>query len=579
MSDVNGALPEGWAKVTLADVTSHSKEKSEPSDFGDAKYIGLEHIEGGSNRIIGFGDVSTVKSTKAVFRSGDVLYGKLRPYLKKVCRPNFDGICSTDILVFPQIDDLDNGYLLHFLSQQSTSEFATQNANGINLPRISPKTLGEINFPTPPLVEQRRIVAKIESLQERSSRARRALSEVGPLLEQFRQSVLRAAFSGRLTADWRAANPNVEPAKELLSRIRTERRNRWEQSELAKYEAKSKQPPKNWQDKYKEPEAINPSEVANLRALPDGWCWASADELTAIERPIIYGIIKPGPDTPGGVPYVRITEMKGRRVHVNDLRRCNPKREEKFKRARLNSGDILISKDGATYGMVAIVPDEAEGANITQHVLRYSVFSEVNNEYIAYVIESPTCQRWIDGQIKGMAMPGINVGDFRRMPIPVPPHDEQPEIRDRIEEFLGSTNTVETALNESESALTQMDQSILAKAFRGELVPQDPRDEPASELLARIREQREAQAAAKKSGKKTGRRTKKKDGTKNEQPSHDAPLLNALAEAEGPLHVDDLRAASGLTSKEFYSRLKDAIARGIIKEKVEDNERYLVPGK
>ena len=107
----------------------------------------------------------------------------------------------------------------------------------------------------------------IESLQERSSRARRALSEVGPLLEQFRQSVLRAAFSGRLTADWRATHRDVEPATELLSRIRTERRHRWEQSELAKYEAKGKKPPKNWQDKYKEPEPVDASE---LPTLPDG---------------------------------------------------------------------------------------------------------------------------------------------------------------------------------------------------------------------------------------------------------------------------------------------------------------------
>ena len=124
----------------------------------------------------------------------------------------------------------------------------------------------------PPLAEQRRIVAKIEALQERSRRAREALSEVGPLLEQFRQSVLAAAFRGDLTADWRAAHPNVEPASELLHRIRAERRRRWEQAELAKYEAKGQKPPKNWQDKYKEPEPVDDSD---LPELPEGWVWAT----------------------------------------------------------------------------------------------------------------------------------------------------------------------------------------------------------------------------------------------------------------------------------------------------------------
>ena len=131
----------------------------------------------------------------------------------------------------------------------------------------------------PPLAEQRRIVAKIEALQERSRRAREALSEVGPLLEQFRQSVLAAAFRGDLTADWRAAHPNVEPASELLQRIRAERRRRWEQAELAKYEAKGQKPPKNWKDKYKEPEPVDDSD---LPELPDGWVWATIDELQSM---------------------------------------------------------------------------------------------------------------------------------------------------------------------------------------------------------------------------------------------------------------------------------------------------------
>lgn len=122
------------------------------------------------------------------------------------------------------------------------------------------------DIPVAPTGEQRRIVEKIDALQDRSRKAREALSEVGPLLEQFRQSLLAAAFRGDLTADWRAQNPNVEPASELLKRIRKERRQKWEEAELAKYEAKGKQPPKGWQEKYKEPDPVDESELPELPA-------------------------------------------------------------------------------------------------------------------------------------------------------------------------------------------------------------------------------------------------------------------------------------------------------------------------
>jgi hypothetical protein len=146
------------------------------------------------------------------------------------------------------------------------------------LPGLNRQDAYDLEITLPPLAEQRRIVAKIEVLQERSRRTQEALSEVGPLLEQFRQSVLAAAFRGDLTADWRAAHPNVEPASELLQRIRAERRRRWEQAELAKYAAKGQKPPKNWQEKYKEPEPVDDS---NLPELPAGWTWIRVTELAS----------------------------------------------------------------------------------------------------------------------------------------------------------------------------------------------------------------------------------------------------------------------------------------------------------
>ena len=135
------------------------------------------------------------------------------------------------------------------------------------------KTLSQIPLSIASLPEQRRIVAKIEALQERSRKARAALEAIPPLLEQFRQSVLAAAFRGDLTADWRAQHPDVEPASVLLDRIRAERRRRWEEAELAKMQAKGKMPKdEKWKERYKEPEPVDQTE---LPELPEGWWWAT----------------------------------------------------------------------------------------------------------------------------------------------------------------------------------------------------------------------------------------------------------------------------------------------------------------
>lgn len=497
MSDGNGKLPDGWEFASLGDVTSPSTEKAEPRTFGDSKYLGLENIESGTNRIVGSSDVESAKSTKAVFRAGDVLYGKLRPYLNKVCRPNFNGVCSTDILVYPEFAELDNGYLLHFLSNSSTTNYATQNASGINLPRVSAKVLSEINFPLPPLAEQRRIVAKIEALQERSRNAREALAEVGPLLEQFRQSLLAAAFRGDLTADWRAAHPHVEPASELLARIRKERRQKWEQAELAKYKAKGKQPPKGWQDKYTEPEPVDDSE---LPELPEGWCWGVMEDLCTEIVDCPHSTPK---WTKSGKICVRTTEFRAGRLDLTKVQFVSDNTfEERIKRLRPESGDVLYSREGGILGIACQIPVGVELC-LGQRMMLMRPESRIKASLVMHWLNSPYIfLDRVQSMIQGAASPHINVGEVKRFPCPIAPIREQAELDRLIKEGLNSVDSANLFQFSAQSDLSQLDQSILAKAFRGELVPQDPNDEPASVLLERIRAERDVQDAKKNNPKR-----------------------------------------------------------------------------
>ena len=183
-------------------------------------------------------------------------------------RVSFGAFCG---LLRPRTKEYSH-WISEFFQTKDYRDLISSLAAGININNLRPEHLYTLSVPVPPLSEMQRLEKKIEALQERSRRAREALSEVGPLLEQFRQSVLAAAFRGDLTADWRAAHQNVEPASELLLRIRAERRRRWEQAELAKYDAKGQKPPRNWQDQYKEPEPVDESD---LPELPKGWVWAT----------------------------------------------------------------------------------------------------------------------------------------------------------------------------------------------------------------------------------------------------------------------------------------------------------------
>lgn len=565
MSERNGDQPSGWVKTTLSEVTSVSRAKAEPDNFSDVPHIGLEHIEGGSNRILSIGTVEDVKSTKSVFQRGDVLYGKLRPYLKKVCRPDFDGVCSTDILVFPESPSLDNGYLLYFLSQQSTADYATQNSNGINLPRISSSVLGEIEFPLPPLAEQRRIVAQIEALQERSRRAREALAEVGPLLEQFRQSVLAAAFRGDLTADWRAAHPHVEPASALLQRIRVERRHRWEQAELAKYAAKGQKPPKNWQEKYQEPEPVDDSDMP---ALPEGWCWASVEAISLF---VTDGDHNPPKRVESGIPHLTAKNIKNWSINFDNCSYLTPEGfEQTRKRYEPRPGDLIVTCVG-TLGQTAIVPKDCVFSADRNLAAIRVVPNGINVETLMYSLNTVRAQLHMGAISGSTAQPHVYLSDLRALCIQIPPLAEQYEINCRIRRVVALIDEIERLSRESLSHNEDLNQAILAKAFRGELVPQDPNDEPASILLERIRAQRAQQAEAAKGQKKTAttQRGNKMEKKSSSLVSQRRPLAEVLIDKGQAMAPEQLLAEAGYDDasiEEFYLALREEIARGRIRE-------------
>ncbi len=526
-----------------------------PSDEPEARYVGLEHIESGTKRLSSFGKASDVRSAKSIFRAGDILYGKLRPYLNKIVRPDFSGVCSTDILVIQPTPAIEAAFIEYVLGSRDFIAFAMANSAGINLPRTSFKKISNFPLAVPPLAEQRRILARLDALEARSRKARAQLMEVPAQFAQGRQSLLTAAFRGDLTADWRKAADKSSEAKELLA-------------SLQKLHDDAPQRRGN---------AANASEgVHNLNQtdIPATWEITELRILCRPERPICYGILMPGPEQTNGVPYVRVADFPRDVIRLETVRKTTAQIDAQFTRSRLSAGDILLSIRG-TVGRVAFVPPELANANITQDSARLSIHPAVDARFVAWMLRAPNTQRRMQSAVKGVAVRGLNIGDVRPLQIPLPPLAEQREIVRRLESAFARLDSAMNAHAEIASEIDRLDQSLLARAFSGFLVPQDPNDEPASALLERVHTDHPLlfppRSPHRHDTPKSPRTSKRNEAMKksrfDDDVKHQPYLANLLRKGTEAQTAVELFKRSELSLVDFYKQLAWEVEHKKIRDK------------
>lgn len=207
-------LPDGWGWIKLGDIFEEVKEKVIPTDDFIYKYIGLEHLKKGGG-IVSVSTSKELKSSKTKFKSGDVLYGKLRPYLNKHSVVDFDGVCSTDIICYRNSDENRAKLLDYYLGLASTINYSIKNSSGINLPRVSPKAMLNLPFPLITSSEEKEIIRQLELLLT-------AEEEVKDLLNMEKQinllekSILSKAFRGELGSNDLKDKPAMELLKKML---------------------------------------------------------------------------------------------------------------------------------------------------------------------------------------------------------------------------------------------------------------------------------------------------------------------------------------------------------------------------
>lgn len=480
-------LPQGWASCNVreAGAVQLGRQRSPANHYGPhmRPYLRVANVFEDRIDLSDVMEMNFTPDEAAVFQlePGDILLneGQSKELVGRpaMYRGELPGACFTNSLVrFKSGPGVIPEYALQlFRYWLRAGEFQKIAQITTNIAHLGAGRFAAMEMPLAPLNEQRRIVANIEELTDRSRRVREALDAIPALLDRFRQSVLASAFRGDLTAEWREKNQEVEPASVLLERIREERRRRWEED----LRAKGKDPKKAT---YAEPNRVD---VDGLPELPEGWCWSTLDQLLGSLR----NGIATKPDKAKGLAILRISAVRPLSVNLQDVRYLPDSadfqdfmlRERDLLFTRYNGNPELVGVCGMvrSLGSATVYPDKLiRGRTIPDLVDPAFIELAVNTGISRAAIASKT--KTAAGQV------GISGGDLRLTPVPLPPLAEQFAIVEMVQGLLRHERAARGAAGLAEGRLDHIDQSILAKAFRGELVPQDPNDEPASVLLERI---------------------------------------------------------------------------------------------
>ena len=370
--------------------------------------------------------------------------------------------------------------------------------NQMSMRNIGQEALRSVAVPIAPQPEQHRIVAKIEELFSELDASEESLTRARAQLGLYRQSLLKAAFQGKLTADWRAANPDkLESPEALLSRIRKEREDRYRQAledwqtALSEWRAKGEVGRKPAKPGRPSAIDIHPN-ILELPSVPSGWTWVTTSSVGDVET----GNTPPtkNPEYFGGsVPFFKPTDLDAG-IHTTVAR--DHLTDEGLEVSRsFPAGSVLVTCIGATIGKTGLV---SVGGACNQQINFIVPDGLATSKFTFFQITGPAFQEEIMQNANSTTLPILNKSKFSSLPFAVCSLDEQREIEDILDTQLSVIDATETEITTALTKITALRQSILKKAFAGELVPQDPADEPASALLARIRAEVPVQSSRRK---------------------------------------------------------------------------------
>lgn len=428
-------LPEGWSATTLGEITSVRNSKADPATLSGQAFIGLEHIEAHTSRLLEYGLADDVRSSVATFVTGDILFGRLRPYLNKVIEAPFDGCASAELIPFVAEEGVNKALLRRWMMSPDFLARTASLDQG-DRPRVKADDLNAFPILLPPEAEQRRIVAKLDALTARLARARAELDRVPVLAARLRASVLREVFSPSNLARWRTVRMEDQIAEGLIGLVRSKA----EQGDI-------------------------------------------------------------------GVPYIRMNhyDLDGR-INEEKLTLVDCSKAE-LARFQLQPGDVLFNTRNSVelVGKVTIWPQDMPGRVYNNNILRLRFAVDIDPRFAFRYLMSPFFRDLMEEEKSATtSVAAIYQRSLYAAPMPIPSKDEQEALSLQIENAFARADRLGAEAARARALLDRLESALLAKAFRGELVPQDPNDEPAQTLLDRIRTQRAAAPKAKRGRKAKG---------------------------------------------------------------------------
>ncbi|MDH0423086.1 restriction endonuclease [Delftia tsuruhatensis] len=428
---------------------------------------------------------------KQHLRAGDVLVSMTRPNLNAVALvpEHLDGAIGSTGFHVLRSRWLRPDFLFRLVQSQRFVDEMSALVQGALYPAVRSKDIAGFTFAFETVAQQNRIAAKVEELLCDLDAGVAELKAAQKKLAQHRQSLLKSALEGALTADWRKTNTPSETGSQLLERSLNQRRTRWEAKHLTKFSKHGKNPPKDWKKKY--PEPVQPDTTA-LPELPEGWVWASLDMLGEITSGVAKGSKMAADVEVREVPYLRVANVQRGFLDLSEVKTILATAHD-IAELTLKDGDVLFNEGGDRdkLGRGWVWRNEVADCIHQNHVFRMRPYvPEILPELISHHgnIFGKTWFQNAGKQTTNLA--SINMTILRMFPVPLGPADEQRELltqlRLQIDQIFQQEQAVELSLKQS---IAQR-QNILRAAFAGELVLPDPSNESASVLLKRIRDER-----------------------------------------------------------------------------------------
>ncbi len=449
-----------------------SVETTEPRRRPDGwlDYIDISSIDRSSKRIVApkrLRGQEAPSRARQLVREGDIVFSTVRPNLRTIARvPRLlDGqVASTGFCLLRPSHHISPEFVFHAVLADDLQDRVLGKARGVAYPAVREADILEELIPLPPRAEQDRIVQTLSLGLDALAIAEESLSRAMTEVPRYEASILAAAVTGELVSN----EFDGASGHDLLNEALARRHARWASDGLGRYSPPIEPQP--------------PSDVP----LPDGWTWATVDQLSV---GVQYGTsAKARPDV-AGVPVLRMGNIVAGRLELSDLKYLPPDHSE-FPGLFLRDGDLLFNRTNSPelVGKAAVAQHIPRECSFASYLIRVRFVDEIQPELVGYFLNSGYGRRWVrEAANQQVGQANVNGSKLRALTIPLPPRDVQQRVSEQVDRLLAQSRALRGSLESASSDATVLRRSLLDHAMTGRLVPQDPSDEAASELVERVK--------------------------------------------------------------------------------------------